>query len=89
MVVLRQSGCFWAKTVVFGKNGCIRQKWSYFFIVVVLGQGGCIRVKRVVFYRSGCFQAKVVVFGQKLLHSNKEVVIRKKWQYSGKSGCDP
>ena len=65
MVVFGQSGCIWAKVVVFvkrlylGKIGCIRAKWLY------LGQNWLFSGKVVVFGQSGCIRAKVVLFGQK------------------------
>ena len=57
--------------VVFGQNGCIREK------MVVILQSGCIR-------ESGCNRAKVVVLGQNGFIRANVGVFRKKWLYSGK-----
>ena len=55
VVVVRKSGCFWARGVVFGKE------WLY------SGKSGWIRAKVVVIGQSSCIWAKVVVIKQKLL----------------------
>ena len=53
MIVLGQSGCIRAKTVV------VMQKWLY------SGESGCTRSKVDVFGQSGCIRLIDLVFGKK------------------------
>ena len=62
MFVLGQSGCNWAKVVVFG------QKWLY------SGKSGYFLANLLHSGKSVCNPKKVVVFGQKWLYSEKVVV---------------
>ena len=64
-----QSGCIWAKVVVFV------QMLFYSSKVVVIGKRDYILAKVVVFWQkrlysdiSGCIRGKLVVFGQKWLY---------------------
>ena len=63
--------------VVYGKSGCIWEKWLYLCNVVVLeqkwlnlGKRGCIResdfirADAILFGQSGCISIKVVVFSE-------------------------
>ena len=91
---IRRSGCDWAKVVLFGQSGSMREKWLYSdkrgymrAKVVVFGQKwlysgkpDCIRAKVVVFGKTVSFQAKVVVFRQSASIRNKVVVF-------GQTGC--
>ena len=58
-----QSGCIWAKEVVYCQSGFFREKWLYSDKI------GGIRAKVVVFRQKwlylviGCIRAEVVVFG--------------------------
>ena len=88
--MFRESGCNWAKVVVFGQNVLYSGK------MVVFGKGGCIWAKWLysgkwsyqgncdVFLQSGRNRVNMVVLGQKWRHSGKSGCIRSKWLYSGK-----
>ena len=94
MVVIEQkllysknSGCFRAIVVVFGKIGFIRINWLYLTKLLHSGKSGSTRATRL-------YSDKLVDFGQKWYCSGKigcirakGVLFRQKWLCSGKSGC--
>ena len=83
MVVFGQSGCIWAKVVVFG------QKLFYIWVLrMSSGENGCIPARWLYSGKNCSIQAKLVKFGQKWLYSGIVVVFGQKWLYSGKSGCN-
>ena len=79
MVVFGQSGCIWAKGVLFKQSAYIRQNWLYSCKVVVFWQSDCILAKVVVLGEIGCNREKVVLFGQKWLFLGKAIVFGQKW----------
>ena len=80
MVVIRESGCNWAKVVVFGQSGCVRKRLLYSCKVVVFGKVVLIGQKWLLSGKNGCIRTKVVIIG-------KVVVLGQKCLYSGTNGC--
>ena len=76
MVVFEQSGCIWAKVVVFWQGVCYLAKWLYSGKVDVIGQCGCNRA-------SICIRAKWLYSGNVVVFRQSGCTLAK-WMYSGK-----